>query len=437
MSLIVNPYIRSGAVPGERTIVTPVRASQVFSPLVVDGGSLAIFGERGMGKSSLLCYVADPPATVREDARFQNHLFIAFNCDIVNPVTPANFWFQTVRHLDRKIDAGPIKETCQALLARKKGGAELGPVDFHLLLDLAAGAEKRVVLALDDFDVLIATEGPQLDTTRIFLQGLRSVTTRQLNKANLVVSSRRSLEDLCRPVTGLGASPFPNGFTLYRLRVFREKEMEQLLGWVEETGQPPFSVIESTYIRHLSGHHPQLAQIAAAQICDLRLEAGVPLEDLTPVGERFKSEAHRLMQSLWLAASEVERLLLMAVALQSLEGELPARQYDLRELPVIFSQRDRELLELTERGLLVRTQVDPPAWAIFSPVFEWWLLKEIESADPEQLEDYRKVWGNLLSKRQADRLGKLVTTVRDNMDIIEKIGQTIIRMTGFPIPTIG
>ena len=106
-------------------------------------------------------------------------------------------------------------------------------------------------------------------------------------------------------------------------------------------------------------------------------------------------------------------------------------------MPVIFSQRDRELLELTERGLLVRTQLDPPSWAIFSPIFEWWVLKEIESADPEQLGEYRKVWGNLLNQRQAEKLGKLVNLVRENMDVIEKVGQAVIRMAGLPLLVSG
>lgn len=437
MNSEISPFKASGPVPVEKVIVSQEKAKSVFGHLTYEGGSVAVYGDHGMGKSSLLCYIADPPAFWREKY-FQNHIFVAFNCpDTVSPFTPADFWYQTIRHLDRKVETGPIKEKCQALLAQQKEGSKLNQHDFHDILDVAAEEGKHIVLVLDDFGDIIWKDSEHFETTRMFLQGLRSLITRYSNKANLVVATRCSLEELCKPMTDLRLSPFSNGFTGYRLQLFRDAEMDQLIQLIEETTQPPFSSEEAEYIRYLSGFHPQLAQIVADEIFDQRSGTNKPLDDLTPVGERFKSKARHVFESLWREAGRVERMLLMLITLQKLEGKLPKRRYDLSDIPVIFSQWERELIELADRGLLRRTKTDPPTWEIFSPIFDWWVLKEIESADPEQLDEYRKVCGNLLTKKQIDRIWQFIDVVRENMDLIEEVGRGVIQMTGLALPFAG
>jgi len=432
---LINPFIRSGTHP-EQAIVDRRRASRLFSPLVAEGGALNVYGERYMGKSLMLQYIAEPPNDWRE-AHFQNYIFAFFNCqDTVIPFTANNFWTQATKTLERKTEDSPIKEKCQALLARIEEGAELGANDFHDILDVAAGAGKRIVLVLDDFDALIRTDTENLDSSRTFLQGLRSLTTRDSNKANLVIATRYSLQELCKPLAVQGMSPFENGFASYRLQRFRDNDILRLLQRVEQTEQTSFIPLETRYVIYLSGYHPHLAQIAAAEIFDQRIESGFPLRDLTPVGERFKVEARSVFESLWEGASEIERMLLMLIALQDFEGEITDAQYSLSDLSNIFSQRERELDELTERGLLNRTQTNPPAWGIFSPIFQWWIIKEIESSPPEQLSERRKVWGNLVTQKQADKLGKTVELVKNNKQLIEKVGRSVLKLTGVELPPL-
>ena len=435
MNFEVNPYIKGGIVPTEKIIVGWKKTSNVFSPLTYEGGSLGVYGDRSTGKTSLLRYIAEPPTEWKEKF-FQNHIFIMFNCpDTVSPFTPGKFWLEVVRHLEG-IAEGSLKEMCRTLLVRYEGGGELSQHDFHDILDVAAEEGKRIVLVLDDFDSFIRTDSEHLETTRAFLQGLRSLITRYSNKANLVVSTRCSLEELCKPVSDLRVSPFSNGFTCYRLRMFREAEMVQLFQWIEEADQEPLSSEEVKYIYHLSGCHPQLAQIAAAEIFDQRLERGGVLDDLTPVGERFTVEACRVFESLWVITKDVERMLLMLIALQEQDGKVPDCHYDLSDVPAIFSKWERELIELADRGL-IRRKEDPPTWTVFSPIFNWWIIKEIESAGPEQLNEYRIVWGNLLTQNQADKIGVVVDTVRENKDLIKDFAKAVIQMAGWTLPFIG
>jgi hypothetical protein len=434
MNTIINPFIQNGAFPEQAIVPTSIVRS-LFSPLSRDGGAVEVYGERGMGKSTILSYIINPPDEWME--YFKNHIFVFLNCqDTVIPPTANQFWVQITKQLERKLETSPIKEKCLALIARSKEGLEIDHNDFHEVLDVSGGAYRKIVLVLDDFNVLIRTDPENLSSNRAFLQGLRSLTTRDSNKANLVVSTRYSLYESCKPLALPNYSAFDNGFSLCRLRFFQEKELLSLLDRVAQTGQPLFNSLERNYVAYLSGFHPQLAQIAAAQIFDYRIEVGAPLNDLSPVGEKFKNEARPIFESLFWGASEIERVLLMLVALQSLNGKVTDANYDINDLPKVFSEKEREINDLTERGLLKRVQASPPLWDIFSPIFKWWILKEIESEDQNQLEERRKIWGNLLTQKRAEQVGKIVEFIKKNNKEIEDFGKLVLRIVGWEVPNL-
>lgn len=438
MNLLINPFVENSN-NFNQAILSAKVASRLFSPITLEGGCLGVYGERGMGKSLILNYISNPPIEWQKDY-FHNHIFVLLNCqDAIVPQSIDNFWFQVTKQLKRKSLDDSIKRTCQALLQRFEEGRGLNHNDFHEVLDAANEAKKRIVLTLDDFDCLIRTDEENLDDTRTFLQGFRSLTTRDSNKANLVVATRYSLQELCRSLSAPYYSAFENGFTNYRLRGFGENELLMLLQRAEQAKQLPFSPAEARYIKYLSGFHPRLVQIAAAEIFDQRIESGAPLNQEVlenTVGERFKSETRIVFEGLWQGASEIERLLLMLVALQKSQGRLLNVQYDLGDLFEVFSGRERELVELTERGLLNRTLVKPPTWEIFSPIFQWWILKEIESGNTEQISERRRIWGNLITKRRADKLSETVEFLRKNKGAIEVLGRSILRITGWEAPQL-
>ena len=433
MNLYINPFLKA-YYSSQDVILSPIKLSRFFSPIAAEGGALGIYGERGMGKSTMLNYIANPPLNLLE-THFENCFFVPLNCqDSISPPITSNFWYQITKQLEIRLEIGPIKSKCQKLLLRVQDGGTLNHNDFHEVLDVAAGALKRVVLILDDFDCLIRTDQENLDETRTFFQGFRSLTTRDSNKANIVVATRNSLQELCKPLSAPNYSAFDNGFTNERLRFFTEKELVQFLQRVERTEQSLFSSIEVRYVAYLSGYHPELSQIAASEIFKQRIESKDSLNKSIleeVVGERFKSEARFVFETLWQRATEIERLLLMLITLQKYQGKLLNSQYKLSDLTELFEERERELLELLQRGLLIQTHARIPAWDIFSPIFQWWILKEIETSSPDYLNERRKVWGNLVTQKRADQLGKVIYFLKQNRQNIEQLGQTILRIAAF------
>jgi len=431
---MINPFLQSIG-SSSQAILPPSFISRLLSPLVQEGGAVEIYGERGMGKSIVLRYLSDPPEEWKE--YFRDHIFVFLNCqDSIIPPTSNKFWFEVTKQLCRRLEANPIQEKCFLLLDQFHEGQDISHNDFHEILDIASNSSKKIALVLDDFDVLIRTDPENLNNTRGFLQGLRSLTTRDSAKANLVVSTRYSLYESCKPLALPNYSAFDNGFVFCRLRFFGERELLAFLDKVVESGQPVFNSAERSYVAYLSGFHPQLAQIAASQIFDCRIETSVPLGDLSLVGERFKNESRPIFESLFWRATEIERFLLMLIALKSLQGKAGDISYDVADIEQVIGEREREINDLTERGLINRVRANPPQWCLFSPIFQWWILKEIESEDPSELEKRRKVWGNLLTQQRAEQAGKMVEFIKRNRETIETLGSSILRIAGWNIPEI-
>lgn len=430
MQPTINPYIRSGVVHPQRLIVAQKVERELFSPLVNPGGSVAVTSERGIGKSSLLGYIAHPPDNWRK-SHLQQHVFVAFNCpDTVIPFAPERFWLAVVRHLEQAAPAGNLKQACAALLADEKLRTSLTHEQFITLLDLAAGAQLRIVLVLDDFDAFVRTDRDNIEITRNFLSTVRGLTTRHAARANVVLSTRRSLEELCKPLVLPGSSPFQNGFTAYALPLMREQELERLCDWAVQSGQPSFTREERTVIRYLSGSHPQLAQIAAYELLEQRFEVGGPLHSMSAVGERFKISSAPVFESLWEGASATEQLLLMLLALQRLSGKVSGANYSVRGLREVCMQHERDIHDLANRRLVVADPLYDPAWSLFSPIFHWWVLKEIESGSPEQIQSRRQIWGNLLTQQHLNRVVEATELVRKNMGWIEQFGKLVLPIAG-------
>jgi hypothetical protein len=66
MSLLINPFTYS-ANQFSQAVLAPTKTSRLFSPIVTEGGAIAIYGDRGMGKTLTLNYktIFLPFSTVR------------------------------------------------------------------------------------------------------------------------------------------------------------------------------------------------------------------------------------------------------------------------------------------------------------------------------------------------------------------------------------
>ena len=109
------------------------------------------------------------------------------------------------------------------------------------------------------------------------------------------------------------------------------------------------------------------------------------------------------------------------------------------DISIIFSQRERELNELEQRGVIIRSFAeDKTNYSFASSLMEWWVIKEIENSDDEALQQRQKVFLNLMSHRQLERVTTAIKTLWEHKDDIQSLVKWVGELAGaFPKGLIG
>ena len=185
--VIANPIFTSGDISQSTFVGRESELNEIFK-LLLAGQNISIFGENGIGKTSLLNFLCD-----RGSQRLkQNFRLIYINLQGISDVK--DFWKAVISKLGAK---GNDPETI-----------------------LKLSQEYRVVLCIDEFDKAENLETFSLD----FWDILRSYAQRQI--LSFVIASRRPLTEI-EPTRK--TSPFSNIFTVIELHPITNYEAKELI----------------------------------------------------------------------------------------------------------------------------------------------------------------------------------------------------------------
>jgi hypothetical protein len=148
----------------------------------------------------------------------------------------------------------------------------------------------------------------------------------------------------------------------------------------------------------------------------------------------FRTATSHLFEAQWQLASEIEQTLMLLIALIHLQGRLRNKRYDLGDIAVVFSQKERELLNLIEQGVLVhRGRAGEFSYAFASSMMEWWVVEELENTSEAWLTERQKVFLNLMSHRQAQIVTTAIRWMWDHKDQLPSILEWLVKVsTAFP-----
>jgi len=119
-----NPFYIGKPVPPE-AFIGRIRDITFAFDLIAQKGHLSIFGGRGIGKSSLLQYLAAPQAWEAVGYDFAGTLVVLLNCSFINPFQPAAFWREVLVNLKDKADKDALLQTkIETVLATQEPGPE-------------------------------------------------------------------------------------------------------------------------------------------------------------------------------------------------------------------------------------------------------------------------------------------------------------------------
>ena len=259
--------------------------------------SSSVVGDRRIGKTSLLDYLADPGVRATYGLGAGSCNFVYADLQMVNEAMgPEQLWRHLLASLQGQCRDDVIVTALKDLLERER----LDTFELDAFFRKVDARGQRVVFLLDEFDQVTANPnfGPD------FYFGFRSLAIHR--KVALVTSSRMELVELCHSES-VRSSPFFNIFANVNLGMFSPADFQSLLsGSLSET-DVRFPDHEIGQVLDLAGLHPYFLQAA----CCFLYEAHRQGLDATArqgfLADRFRAEAIPHFVDFWASPAILRR----------------------------------------------------------------------------------------------------------------------------------
>ena len=401
-----SPFICGGPVPPTYFIGREEQTDALMGQLTgpARGGS-AIYGERRVGKTSLLHYLMSDQVAEEWGVPTESWHFVLLDCQQIDK--PGQFWPHVFKYI-ADIDLGEELDAQARSLSKNKMVEEAALARFF---DRVARQKRFIVLLLDEFECITEQLDPKNPEV---LYQLRQLLNRQQRGLAIVTASRESVDLLCRDIDFKG-SPFYNNLLSVQLPSFMDSEIKDLLALAD----PPFSESEAAYIARIGGRHPLLLQLAAdaTHRHRARLKAGRPL-DFAAIGRAYERRARQHYRDLWRDTHPKDQILLALVALRSFHQREGGRGYEVQAIETLLTRSGRALRTLAERGF-VTDDVFP---RLLSSVGEWWLIEEIAG-----WAEIAEEWKSFLLPSELSQLEAAIRAARVNQRGLRNLASWAVR----------
>lgn len=409
-----NPFVYGAPVDVPRFIGRKSEIDRVFQQVTSSArGSVAIIGERRMGKTSLLHYVAAPDVIRRWNLDQESSIFLSIDCGAIGQISITRLWRYILARLQRQLGRVRTQSTLLGSIAALLAAPEIRTGDVEFLLEDLKDEKLILVLLFDEFECIIRTDPDAEDVTRELLGGLRALINHASRVLSVIVATRRPLDELCQGIRFMG-SPFYNNFSYVHLRPFSRQEADSLLDQMLKDTGVDFTTADKALVYELAGTHPLLLQAAAACVFDQRSEAPDEKVDRRLVVERFMDLTAHQWQDLWRWSTVDEQEVLTRM------GRDPHEAAALLERRPIVKRR------LLDRGLVVE---DGGTARLFSPMLRHWLMERAAEQNRKrsvpgqtiaQIENRAMVFISYSHKDEAEKEA-LLTQLRvlQRADVIE------------------
>lgn len=355
---------------------------QIFSRLRnAEFESSSVAGERRMGKTSLLKYLAHPAIQQSYGLSPSTHLFIYVDLQILDQeATPTRLWQHILHQMAWHCYDEQIKQTLKEM-------SEAEPIDSFALADFFHNLDERglyVVFLLDEFENV--TKNPHFELR--FFYELRSLAIH--HHLALITSSRQELIELCHS-EAIRSSPFFNIFSNFNLNLFNEAEARGMIFHALQGSGIAFTPPEIDTIFSLAGYHPYFLQVACHFLFEAYTRKLHTLERLQFLYQRYFEQAVPHFEDYWQHSREQEKVVLTMLALLRNQQKMSGGcMFSLKQLQDIYARSEQVLGCLEKRGLVVSYG---HMYTLFNTSFSDWICREITNTldDSRNYQDWLRV----------------------------------------------
>jgi hypothetical protein len=277
---------------------------------LTSGQSVSIYGERKMGKTSLLKYLFQEGI---KQVLLPNpsQVIILYETFAGKQDIPVEIFLQGLyQDLSRNMNLPENQEKMDKNV-------------FTKLLGDAHHGGKHFIFFFDEIDA--ASENSAFDHT--FFSYLRSLADKY--KVQYIIASRKSLKQLIQENNV--ASPFNGLFSgnLFKLEVFDQEEAEGFCRKLSRDALAGDTIAPETII-DLAGRHPFLIRLAFYHAVDLAVQSIDNRLDYNLLKSKFEKESyHAYFLDIWSHLEATERRLLKNISLKSLADRLKLSEREM------------------------------------------------------------------------------------------------------------
>ena len=332
--------------------------------------STSIIGERRIGKTSLLNYLAHPEVAAGLGLTSDKFCLVYVDFQGLTDITPHRFWQRVLKKMSRSICDESLKPSIEKLSDQ----SNFDLFDLEDLFETSMDRGLTIVLLMDEFEYV--TENPNFKSD--FFGGLRALAIH--HGVALIPATRRELVDLCHS-DEIKGSPFFNIFANVVLRPFSRSEVDELLEGYTRENQFALTPQEKDFVWRLGGGYPIFVQMAGHYLLEGRAQ-GMSGDALTKFATAsFDQQADAHYTYLWSHCSESEKITLLI--LLSLSRQKPTKKTipNVENLTRLRARAPQDLVALGKRGLIGERE---GVYSLFSASLERWIRQEIVAAPGEE-----------------------------------------------------
>jgi hypothetical protein len=332
--------------------------------------STSIIGERRIGKTSLLSYLAHPEVSAGLGLTSDKFCIVYVDFQGLTDITPTRFWQRVLKKMSRSVCDDSLKPALEALSNQN----QFDLFDLEDLFQSSMDKGLTIVLLMDEFEYV--TENPNFKSD--FFGGLRALAIH--SGVALVPATRRELVDLCHSEEIKG-SPFFNIFANVVLRPFNLAEAEELLVKYTHNNEYPINDDEKKLILNLAGGYPIFVQMAGHYLTEGKTQ-GLEADALQRfVVDNFDQQADSHYNYLWSHCSESEKIMLLILLTLGMQTHSKKTTPTLENLTRLRPRAPQDVSVLMKRGLLNEQE---GIYSLVSFSLGRWIRKEIMVAPGEE-----------------------------------------------------
>lgn len=152
--------------------------------------------------------------------------------------------------------------------------------------------------------------------------------------------------------------------------------------------------------------------------------------------KEFETNTRHIFEIIWENCGEEEQTLLMLIALSISNGRLHKnKQFDLSGIDIIFTQRERELKNLEEQGVIIcKTTIEnkqvKTVYDFTSSLMERFVIQEIWNTENFDIQKRQRVFLKLMSHEQVDKVTKFTNWLWQHRNELSSILEISSRVVG-------